>query len=162
MFLCVVTKLREAIQNPPRVSVTRHFSSKVYRPFPSFRRLQHKYGLYVQFFFCYVNFTFSHFSPLILPLTTLRYRFCCSWLCGLFYFSVRLCLIFKFCRSRWPRGLGRRSVAARFLGLRVRIPRDHGCLSPVTVVYCQVEVSATSWSLVQRSPTDCAASLCVI
>jgi len=27
---------------------------------------------------------------------------------------------------------------------------------------CQVEVSATSWSFVQRSPTDCAASLCVI
>jgi hypothetical protein len=27
---------------------------------------------------------------------------------------------------------------------------------------CQVEVSATSWSLVQRSPTDCGASLCVI
>ena len=27
---------------------------------------------------------------------------------------------------------------------------------------CQVEVSATSWSLVQRSPTDCAASLCMI
>jgi len=25
----------------------------------------------------------------------------------------------------------------------------------VSVVYCQVEVSATSWSLVQRSPTDC-------
>jgi hypothetical protein len=25
---------------------------------------------------------------------------------------------------------------------------------------CQVEVSATSWSLVQRSPTDCGASLC--
>jgi hypothetical protein len=29
------------------------------------------------------------------------------------------------------------------------------------VVCCQVEVSATSWSLVQRSPTDCGASLCV-
>jgi hypothetical protein len=28
------------------------------------------------------------------------------------------------------------------------------------VVCCQVEVSATSWSLVQRSPTDCGASLC--
>jgi hypothetical protein len=28
-------------------------------------------------------------------------------------------------------------------------------------VCCQVEVSATSWSLVQRSPTDCGASLCV-
>jgi len=30
------------------------------------------------------------------------------------------------------------------------------------VLSCQVEVSATSWSLVQRSPTDCGASLCVI
>jgi hypothetical protein len=29
-------------------------------------------------------------------------------------------------------------------------------------VRCQVEVSATGWSLVQRSPTDCGASLCVI
>ena len=27
---------------------------------------------------------------------------------------------------------------------------------------CQVEVSAMSWSLIQRSPTDCDASLCVI
>jgi len=33
------------------------------------------------------------------------------------------------------------------------------CLS---VVYCQVEVFATSWSLVQRSPTDYGASSCVI
>jgi len=32
----------------------------------------------------------------------------------------------------------------------------------VSVVCCQVEVSATCWSLVQRSPTDCAAPLCVI
>jgi len=40
--------------------------------------------------------------------------------------------------------------------------RGHGCLSVVSVVCCQVEVSATSWSLVQRSPTDCGASLCVI
>jgi hypothetical protein len=30
------------------------------------------------------------------------------------------------------------------------------------VVRCQVEVSATSWSLFQRSPTDCGASMCVI
>jgi hypothetical protein len=28
-------------------------------------------------------------------------------------------------------------------------------LSVVSVVCCQIEVSATSWSLVQRSPTDC-------
>jgi hypothetical protein len=32
----------------------------------------------------------------------------------------------------------------------------------VSVVCCQVEVSATVWSLVERSPTDCGASLCVI
>jgi len=32
----------------------------------------------------------------------------------------------------------------------------------VSVVCCQVEVSATGWPLVQRSPTDCGASLCVI
>jgi hypothetical protein len=31
-------------------------------------------------------------------------------------------------------------------------------LSLVSVVCCQVEVSATSWSLVQRSPTDCGVS----
>jgi len=40
--------------------------------------------------------------------------------------------------------------------------RGHGRLSIVGVVCYQVEVSATSWSLVQRSPTDCGASLCVI
>jgi hypothetical protein len=32
----------------------------------------------------------------------------------------------------------------------------------LSVGCCQVEVSATSWSLVQRSPTDCSASLYVI
>jgi hypothetical protein len=35
-------------------------------------------------------------------------------------------------------------------------------VSVVSVVFCQVEVSATSWSLVQRSHTDCGASLCEI
>ena len=43
-----------------------------------------------------------------------------------------------------------------------RSHRGHGYLSVVSVVCCQVEVSATSWSLVQRSPTECGASLCVI
>jgi len=55
----------------------------------------------------------------------------------------------------WPQ-------AARLLRSWVRIPPGHGYLSVVSVVCCQVEVSATSLSLVQRSPTDCAASLCVI
>jgi hypothetical protein len=41
--------------------------------------------------------------------------------------------------------------------------RGHGCLSFVSVVCCQVKVSVTSWSLVQRSPTDCDVSKkCVI
>ena len=35
------------------------------------------------------------------------------------------------------------------------------CLSVMSVVCCQIEVSATSWSLVQRSRADCSASLCV-
>jgi hypothetical protein len=34
----------------------------------------------------------------------------------------------------------------------------HRCLSVVSVVCCQVEVSATGWSLVQRSPTECGVS----
>ena len=32
----------------------------------------------------------------------------------------------------------------------------------VSVVCCQAEVSVTSWSLTQRSPTGCGTSLCVI
>ena len=32
--------------------------------------------------------------------------------------------------------------------------RGHGCLSVVIVVCCQVEVSATNCSLVQRSPAN--------
>jgi hypothetical protein len=45
--------------------------------------------------------------------------------------------------------------------LWVRIPPG-AWLSVVSVVCCQVEVSVTGWSLVQRSPTDCGASFCVI
>jgi hypothetical protein len=36
--------------------------------------------------------------------------------------------------------------------------RGHGCLSLVSVVCCQVEDSATSRSLVHRSPTECGVS----
>ena len=64
------------------------------------------------------------------------------------------------CRSPWPRGLRHRSAAARLLRLWVRIPPE-AYLSVVSVVCCRVEVCATSWWLVQRSPTDCGASLCV-
>jgi hypothetical protein len=61
-------------------------------------------------------------------------------------------------RSQWPRGLRRRSAAARLLKLWVRIPPWTKMYVSLSVVCFQVEVSATSWSLFQRSPTDCGAS----
>jgi hypothetical protein len=64
-------------------------------------------------------------------------------------------------RSQWPSGLRRGSAADRLQWL-FESRRGHGCLSVVSVMCCQVEVSATSRSLVQRSPTDCGVSLCVI
>jgi len=54
---------------------------------------------------------------------------------------------------------GKRPQAAYLLRSN---PTGHGYLSVVSVVCCQVEVSTTSWSLVQRSTTVCGASLCVI
>ena len=47
------------------------------------------------------------------------------------------------------RGLRCRSEAARLLRLWVQIPQGAWMFS-VSVVCCQVEVSATSWSLIQR------------
>jgi hypothetical protein len=41
--------------------------------------------------------------------------------------------------------------------LKKKIPPG-AWMSLVSVVCCQVEVSATSWSLVQRSPNDCGVS----
>jgi len=62
-------------------------------------------------------------------------------------------------RFQWPRSLRRGSAVACLLGLRVLIPPVHGCMFLFSVVCCQVEISATSWSLVQRSPTDCDVSV---
>ena len=73
------------------------------------------------------------------------------WNCG--------CVFFR--RSQWPRGLRRRPAAARLLRTWVQIP-PWAWMFVVSFVCCQVEVSATSLSLVQRSTTDCGASLCVI
>ena len=63
-------------------------------------------------------------------------------------------------RSQWPRGLRRRSTAARLLRSWVQIPLVAWMF--VCCECCQVKVFATDWSLVQGSPTDCGASLCVI
>jgi hypothetical protein len=66
-------------------------------------------------------------------------------------------------RSQWSRSLRRGSTAARLLRSWVRIPPEVWMfVCYVCVGCCQVEVSATSWSLVQKSPTDCGASFCVI
>jgi hypothetical protein len=54
-------------------------------------------------------------------------------------------------RSQWSRGLRRRSVADRLVGLWPRIPREYACLSVVILCH-QVEISETCRSLVQRSP----------
>jgi len=39
--------------------------------------------------------------------------------------------------------------------------QGHGCLSVVSVVCCQVEVTAMSLSLVQGSPIECGVPKCV-
>ena len=59
-----------------------------------------------------------------------------------------------YCRFRWPRGVRRGSSATHLLGLRVRIPSGAWMLV-VNVSCCQLEVSATGRSLVQRSFTLC-------
>ena len=43
---------------------------------------------------------------------------------------------------------------------RFEIHWRHGCPSLLRVVFCQVVVSATARSLVQRSPTECGVSEC--
>jgi len=58
-------------------------------------------------------------------------------------------------RSRCPRVLRYAAAADRLMGLWVRIPLWHGCLSFVSVVCCLVEVSSKGLSVVQRSPTEC-------
>jgi hypothetical protein len=63
------------------------------------------------------------------------------------------------CSLQWSCGLRSGSAAASLPGLRVRIPTGAG-MSIVGVVCCQIGVSATGRSLVQRSPTDCSVSNC--
>jgi hypothetical protein len=53
-------------------------------------------------------------------------------------------------RSQWPRGL--LPLACWDCGFESQ--RGHGCLSFVSVVCCQLEVSVSARSLAQRSPTE--------
>ena len=86
-----------------------------------------------------------------------------SWSCidtCWFYFHSKICLLINL-HSHILRLRG--SAAACLLRLWVRIPPGAWpFVCSECCVFCQVEVSATSWSLVQRSSTDCGALLCVI
>jgi len=62
-------------------------------------------------------------------------------------------------RSQWPRSLKHGSAAAHLLGLQAQIPPGTW-MSLMSAVCCQVAVSASGWSLVQRSPTECDMSEC--
>jgi hypothetical protein len=67
---------------------------------------------------------------------------------------VNACQPFKVCNKYV--GVGLRPLAFSDCGFDFH--RGHGCLSLVGVVCCQVDVSATVRSLVQRSPTECGVS----
>ena len=53
-------------------------------------------------------------------------------------------------------GVGMRPFACWDCGFEFR--QGHGCLSLVSVVWCQVEVSASGLLPVQRSPIECGGS----
>jgi hypothetical protein len=72
------------------------------------------------------------------------------------FFAFTMPIYFR-CRSQWPRGLRNGCAAFRLLGFRGRIPPGTW-MSLVWVVRYQVEVYASGWSLVQRSPTECGVS----
>jgi len=57
-------------------------------------------------------------------------------------------------RSQWPRALRCGCAAARLLWLGFESCRKHGCVSFVSDVRCQVEVSASNPSQVQRVPSS--------
>ena len=64
-------------------------------------------------------------------------------------------------RSQWPSGLRRVSTAVACWDCEFESRQRNGCLSVVSIVCCQVEVSSTGRSLVQSSPTDCGVCNCV-
>jgi hypothetical protein len=74
---------------------------------------------------------------------------------GLQYQKLHGCHV----RSQRPRGLRCGSAAPRLLELQVRI--QQGAWMPVVSVVCfHVEFTASGWSLVQRSPTECGVPEC--
>jgi hypothetical protein len=92
-------------------------------------------------------------------------KFLCFILPQTFSLKIKTKITFPLCKIAVPIGRAVKGVGLRPLACCDRVfelHRVYGCLFVVRVVCCQVEVSATSWSLVQRSPTDCGASFCVM
>ena len=105
-----------------------------------------------------LNFSEKFFkSNLLLILCDYKFDIILMFYRYLKMYSTLLC--FHYGRSQWPRGLRRRTAAARLRTLWVRIPPG------VWMSVCCCVLSGrglwTSWSLVQRSPTDCGASFVV-
>jgi hypothetical protein len=71
---------------------------------------------------------------------------------------------FRYCQQNLPKA----SFSLKLNKYRHIICRDcgfdsrwrHGCLSLVSVVCCQVDVTVSCWSLVQRNHTECGVSEC--
>ena len=89
-------------------------------------------------------------------ITYMQYMQICYPFQPLIFYSVQS----SSCRCQRPRGLRRESAAARLLGYGLESHQQHGCLSLVRVALCQVEVSASDWSLDQRIPIDCGVPEC--
>jgi hypothetical protein len=86
---------------------------------------------------CFMNTTFYPFFP-----------FCCVLHIICFYFSA--VIVFNY-RSQWPRGLGRKSTAARLLRSWVRIPPEVWMF--VCCVYCVLSDRGLCDELITR-PED--------
>ena len=63
-------------------------------------------------------------------------------------------------QSQWPRRQKRGSEADRLLDCGFEFRWRQGSISPVSVVFCHVEVSASSLSFVRMSPTERGVSEC--
>jgi len=60
---------------------------------------------------------------------------------------------------QWSRGLGVGLWTLACFNRGFESRRGHACVSHICLC-CQVEVSASGWSLVQRNPADCGVSEC--
>jgi len=76
-----------------------------------------------------------------------------SWLTQVIHFFFRLLRFGS--KYQWPRGLGRRSAAARLLRLWVRIPPGHGCLTVVRVVCCLWRADHSSRGVLSSAMRRC-------